>query len=141
MRFKYILLAFGFLIVMDGCTYEDGPFSLRSRKKRLANTWQYASVIENGVDISPTYTSRLVEFETDGEVILTVIDLNGVFTILQGQWDWGDHQNRVLISVFDTQTEENFFIEWIIKRLAIDELVVEEFTNGNHIQYKLISVQ
>ena len=140
-RFRYLSLAFVLLLVFDGCAYEEGPFSFRSRKKRLANTWEYVKVIENGIDISPTFTSRVVEFETDNEAILTVIDLNGVFTILQGNWECGNHPDRLVISVFDTQTDEFFFIEWIIKRLANDELIVEEFTNGKWIQYELRTLE
>ena len=92
---------------------------------------------ENNKVVTFLYTNRTIKFTTDNEVIIRIVSPQGFTTVLQGQSAYGDHWDRILIDVTDSETNESIISEWAIKRLSKDELFAEEYTAGRHYRYEL----
>ena len=55
------------IIALSGCKYEDGPgLSLRSKKSRIAATWEYKKVMYNSDDETALHIGDTWEMKKDG---------------------------------------------------------------------------
>lgn len=118
----FFVAAFG----MAACNkYEEGPVvSLRSKKARLANTWQVDEVYDDEgekVEMDSTSNNDATQtFEKDGGYKMEVPN----FGELTGEWEFDDDKEKVIITMeFFGQTDES---EYTILRLKNDELWYED---------------
>jgi len=72
------------LILSTACQkYEEGPiFSLRSKKARVANTWEIDKATEDGKDVTANYDQYELKFKVDGDAQLKAIYQSGGATIV-----------------------------------------------------------
>lgn len=125
-----------FLISSTGCQkYEDGPaFSLRSKKARVANTWEIAKAIEDGNDVTNRYEQYEVEFKTDGDARLKAIYSTGGATIefeTDGTWEFSNQKENLVMDMEDDNADETYQI----LKLKENELWLREL--GGEVELQL----
>lgn len=85
-----LLLSFAVLFLMSGlqsCKYPDGPFiSLQSKEARIAGTWDFEKVTENGEDRTNDYSSFNWTFTEDNDATAAAEISPNVFVELNGTW-------------------------------------------------------
>ncbi|UPT65292.1 MAG: hypothetical protein M0D57_12035 [Sphingobacteriales bacterium JAD_PAG50586_3] len=81
--------------VFESCKkYEEGPgLSLRSRKERVANTWEIEKVLVGGVE-QTNPSSETVTFDKDGKVSST---FNG--TTFEGTWELTNDDEQIEVKI------------------------------------------
>jgi hypothetical protein len=106
---KYISLAVIVAIVgFSSCKkYEDGPaFSLKSKKARVANTWEIDVAYRNGEVVTDDYDEFTLRTEVDGNASLAALYSLGDFSFeyeTQGTWQFED--SKEVIS-FDYENDD-----------------------------------
>ena len=122
--------------------YEDGPFiTLRSKKARVVNSWNYDLVLRNGLDV----TGGSPGFSVDYSKSSIGFDDNGRFSVIEhyadtlvapvqydGSWSFQDDKSQIALN-YDNGTIRT----WTIARLCEVSFWVEEDISGNIIQYQL----
>lgn len=109
--------------------------SLRTKKNRLANTWQADEVYDkNGNKVDSTSNDATHTFEKEGTYR---IKSGSSGLSISGEWEWADDKEAVKITysitIFNsTQTTTQ---KWKILRLKNDELWVEQ-EDGTEVHYK-----
>ena len=104
------------IIALSGCKYEDGPgISLRSKKSRIAATWEFKKVSYASTDLTSLYLDYTWEMKKDG----TFNEVsNG--TVDHGKWDFASGK-EALDFRYDGGSSERYNIT----RLTNKELWVE----------------
>ncbi|NNC96286.1 MAG: hypothetical protein HKN92_12070 [Chitinophagales bacterium] len=120
-------------LCLEGCFYEEGSISFRSRAKRFANTWDYQRVYENNIIKTPSYFIDYVEFTKDGHAAFFLKDS----TTFEGTWEFNRHKDRVLFILEDETTNSNLYLEWSIELLEKNSLIAEEYTEGDYFRYEM----
>lgn len=95
MKTTHLLIIMLTSVVLFSCKkYDDGPvLSLRTKKSRIANEWQFDQVVApNGTNITTQFANSGFELSKDGEYIIT----EGI-SAETGQWRFAsDKENLVL---------------------------------------------
>ncbi len=102
MKTKHILGAIAILLAAFtfSCKkYEDGPtLSLRSKKARVANEWQYDQVVApNGTNITAQFANNSIEFTKDGEYIASY----GTSSAQTGTWRFASDKEDMVLTPND----------------------------------------
>ena len=122
-KFKLALVAMTLVMLWSCGKYEDGPaISLRSKTGRLAGTWVYDKVLQNGVDVT--------DQSTEGETFEFTIERDGTYSTVfsytffgqvtsgedNGTWEFGDDET------FTTKSNNSNFSQTVtITRLTNSE--------------------
>ena len=137
MKRIYLFIGFTALILISCGKYEEGPMlSLRTKKARLANTWEVdkaeyngESEFANGESVASAWDD--VEYEISKDGTFSISSPN--FETATGDWEFSDDKEEV---EFDPDNAEEF--EWEIIRLTNNELFIEqEYESGDVIYLEL----
>jgi len=98
-KIKLALVAMTLVMLWSCGKYEEGPaFSLRSKKSRIAGTWVYDKVLQDGVDVTAQSTSGNtyeLTMEKDG-TYKTVFSYTFLGQTISGEdsgtWEFGDNE-------------------------------------------------
>ena len=118
---KIAALLFTSLVIFgSSCKkYEDGPsLSLRTKKARLANTWELTEATDGNVDISAFMTGLEMTIEKDGNYSKGGTIANGTTINEIGTWEFSEDKTTLILS----PNGSLFPVKWIITRLKNDEL-------------------
>jgi hypothetical protein len=137
-----ILFSFAILFVVSGlqsCKYPDGPLiSLKSKEARIAGTWDFEKVTENGQDRTSDYSSFKWTFTEDNGATAAAEISPSVFVELNGTWAL--LQNG---EIFQTTLSGSFLMvpisqvtEYTILRLTKDEFWVRNEEDNTEFQLK-----
>ncbi len=99
-QFSVLLLFAAFLMSSCG-KYPEGPgFSLRSKKARVANTWEVEySQDSDGDENTEDFENNTYEFTKDGDATFTVNTAAGTFT-QEGNWEF-DNNKEDFVLIFN----------------------------------------
>ncbi|MFZ6053346.1 hypothetical protein [Halocola ammonii] len=130
MKRIYLFIGFTALILISCGKYEEGPmFSLRTKKARLANTWEVDKAELNGdsefngQSVTSLFEGHAHEINKDGTFSFSSPD----YETITGDWEFSDDKEEV-----EFETEDGDEFEWEIIRLTNNELFIEqEDQNGN----------
>ncbi len=145
----YCLLILATLFVISGCKYDEGPLiSLRSKRKRVINSWKYDVVKRNELNVtngspefSIIYSESSIGFGENGR-FSTIIAYNDSLTNFpvqhDGSWEFSEEKEQIIM-FFDapyplsgeTQT-------WDISKLREKDLWTEEQFGDNRYYYRLV---
>jgi predicted NAD/FAD-dependent oxidoreductase len=97
------LLAIVAMAATSSCNkYEDGPsISLRSKARRIANTWKYEKYIVNGVELAGTPSKQTLKqfWSANGEMNTTYINqVTGVAETVNGNWELIDNDSKIRVT-------------------------------------------
>ncbi len=117
-RISTIILAactFVAAVSMSSCTkYEEGPaISFRSKKQRVANTWQIDRAYRNGNDVTSDYDQFELQMLHDGDAKLVAIYTFGNFTYeyqTNGTWDFSDNKEDLILDFEDDEADRTYNI-------------------------------
>jgi hypothetical protein len=133
---KIFLFGITLLFFTTSCSkYEFGPaFSLVSRTDRITNSWQYANVFRNGLDITlgensldQIYSNSSIGLAIDGRFSY-VDDFRDSVTIQgDGNWEFIENDEKLLL-IYDDGTRRTLRIT----RLERAFLWLEEDIGGNN---------
>lgn len=133
--FAAVFAAFLIFTVTSCSKYEDGPgVSLVPRDERVANTWEYDEVYEDGEDITENYEQYELYLTSDGDAELDAeYEFGGITveTSTNGTWEFQNDQENLSLD-FEDDSEDNTYQ---ILRLTQDELWLREL--GGEIEIRL----
>jgi len=95
--------------MFNGCKYEDGPaLSFKSRKERVANTWQLDKYLVNGVDntlnYNTLYSTARWTFNKNGGLMYSYVLPDTIITAV-GNWEFTSNDDAInlrFINLLDT---------------------------------------
>jgi hypothetical protein len=126
------------LIIASACKkYEEGPaISLRSKEKRLCQTWNLEEKTKNGEAIDISDPKYKWEFHKDGNFTLYSMEQNnGTWETDESLWKWADNQETIAIEAINAH---NYWIFYKIKKLKYKELILElTLEDGEVFEYTL----
>ena len=127
------------LIIASACKkYEEGPLiSLRSKEKRLCQTWNLEEVTKDGEAIVNSDLSYKWKFHEDGNFTLYRSEQNsGSWETeeVPSKWKWTDDKEAVEVEGFNAP---NYWTHYDIKKLKYDELILELTIEENVYRYVL----
>lgn len=138
---KKIIAIFALIATFTSCKkYPEGPsISLRSKTERLANTWNFTKVLEDGVDKTSDYQSVFKDYKitinNDGTYSISYMGFGLISYTENGNWAFNDDKTYVS---FDPTSNSNS--NWDVKILKLMETelwVLDEDNNGKDIEYHL----
>ena len=115
------------LIIASACKkYEEGPaISLRTKEKRLCQTWNLEEETINGVSFEGNSPKFQWEFHKGGSLTLyRSVQNNGSWETEEvlSQWKWADNQEAIAIEAFN---DDNYWVFYEIRQLKYKELILE----------------
>ncbi len=111
-------------VTLSGCgKYEEGPaVSFRSKKERVANTWEVNEQTYNGSKVDPSnYENVTITFDKDGNFSTAY----GAFSV-SGEWEFNDDKTKIITTVNSNESEAT-----ILKLKEKELWTEEEDSNGN----------
>ena len=106
--------------------YEEGPaISLRSKKERVANTWQIEKAYNNGEDVTDEYDEYTVKFTKAGDAELAALYSFGDFSFeyeTDGTWAFQNNAEELAVDYENDDADRTYQI----LKLTEDELWVRE---------------
>ncbi len=135
-KIKLALVAMTLVMLWSCGKYEEGPaFSLRSKKSRIAGTWVYDKVLQDGVDVTSesNYSSYELTIEKDG-TYKTVFSYTFLGQTISGEdsgtWEFGDNETIDVKSTTNNTTTTSTITrltnsEYWTKRTSTDGTVTE----------------
>ncbi|MEO1435476.1 MAG: hypothetical protein AAFV80_08060 [Bacteroidota bacterium] len=145
-------LGFAFLMIlsMSACKkYEDGPwFTLRGKKARVVNSWDYQLVLRNGLDVtdglpdpaSIDYSASKIGFNDENR-FTTVIQYSDSTAIpntrFDGTWAFDENEENIILIYDQPAPMELDSQVWRITKLRENELWAEEDFGNNLYEYRL----
>jgi hypothetical protein len=134
---KTSLISILVILTIGACKkYEEGPaISLRSKEKRLCQTWKLVSWTENGdiVDMGDIFYTW--ELSKNGDFTVTVFNNccpDYVVARNTSIWRWADDKESIEIISFD---DESWYANQI-KKLKFKELIIEYSNSEIESRYK-----
>jgi len=135
-KMKFLLVSFMAILTLISCsTYEDGPvLSLKSKKKRLVNSWMYVTVLRNGnnvtfVDTLQNYAASSIGFNDDNR--FTQIDFIGQdYITLDGDWQFSEKKDSLILT-YDLGNERKI----LITKLKRNSFHFEELIENNLFEF------
>ncbi|MBL0098245.1 MAG: hypothetical protein IPP46_18440 [Bacteroidetes bacterium] len=104
-----MLLLMGAILLpsIESCgKYEDGPsISLRSRKERVANTWNVENYKVDGGDFTSLVSGYSEKFSKDGDYYYSWGLLSG-----SGDWSFSHNDERINLNGNDGQSSRTLYI-------------------------------
>ncbi|MEO9531077.1 MAG: hypothetical protein ABJG68_06185 [Crocinitomicaceae bacterium] len=118
-----LMLAFG----LTSCNkYEDGPaISLRTKKERVANTWEIENAYRNGEEVTEDYEEYTLHMEKDGDAELAALYKWGDFSFeyeTDGTWMFENDAKTLKLDYENDDADQDYQI----LRLAEKELWIRE---------------
>jgi len=126
--FGFGLIAIAMMtLTLSSCSkYEDGSFSVRSKKTRLCQTWTPEKYISSsGVEVAAGANDGTIAFDKDGNVTFSYSGVS-----LTGTWEFGSGKETVTTTFSGTTTTST------ILRLTMDELWMKD-SDGDKTYYKV----
>lgn len=125
------------LIVLPSCSkYDEGPgVSLRSKKERVANTWEIEKAMRNGEDVTSDYDEYTLRTTKDGDAELAALYSSGSFSFeyeTQGTWMFTDDKESLMLDFENDDADRNYQI----LRLAEDEMWLREIGGEDELHLK-----
>lgn len=115
--------------------YEEGPaLSLRSKKERVANTWEIEKAYDDGEDVTDSYDQFELQLLNNGEATLAAIYTYGDFTFeaeTNGDWSFENNKEELRLDFEDDDADRTYQI----LRLKEDELWLRE--KGDDVELRL----
>lgn len=133
----YVALAAAFMFTATSCSkYEDGPgVSLVPRSERVANTWEYDKVYENGEEVTENYDQYELYTSADGDAQLDAEYQYGGVTVetsTDGTWEFQNEEENISFDFEDDEQDNTYQI----LRLTQDELWLRELGGETEIHLK-----
>jgi hypothetical protein len=130
------ILFTGMVFTLASCSkYEDGPgFSLRSKKQRLANTWEVEKAYDDSKDVTEYYDQFELQLFTDGDARLVALYVIGDFSFeyeTDGTWDLVNSGEDLELDFENNDADRTYQI----LRLKEDELWLRE--KGGNVELHL----
>lgn len=125
------------LVILPSCSkYEEGPgVSLRTKKARVANTWEVEKAMRNNEDVTDDYDEYTLKTTKDGDAELAAIYSSGSFSFeyeTQGTWDFADDKETLMLDF----ENDNADVNYQILRLAEDEMWLREIGGEDELHLK-----
>ena len=102
--------------------YDEGPIiSLRSKKERVANTWQIEAAYNDGEEVTEEYEEYTVKFTKDGDAELAALYSWGDFSFeyeTNGTWSFMNNAEELEVDYENDDADEVYQI----LKLEEDEL-------------------
>ena len=122
-----IAILIGLPLFFSSCKkYEEGPaLSLRSKKERVANTWEIEKAYDDGEDVTDNYDQFELQMLNNNEATLVAIYTYGDFTfeyVTNGYWSFDNNKEDLVLDFEDDNADERYQI----LRLKEDELWLRE---------------
>lgn len=118
-------------LTFTGCKkYDEGPaLSLRTKKARVVNVWEYQRVFVNDRDISSIFDNATITFKKDN----TVESVDGAGNRQTGTWEFASGKEELVIKYSTADKPET----WTILKLKEEELWARYEQNGDKIEVRL----
>jgi hypothetical protein len=131
------LIAATIMISATSCSkYEDGPgVSLVPRDERVANTWEFDKVYEDGEEVTENYDQYELYTSSDGDAQLDAeYNFGGVTveTSTNGTWEFQNDEENISFDYEDDDQDNTYQI----LRLTQDELWLRELGGETEIHLK-----
>ncbi len=125
------------LVVLPSCSkYEEGPaISLRTKKARVANTWEVEKAYRNNEEVTDDYDEYTLKTTKDGDAELAALYSAGSFSFeydTQGTWDFADDKESLMLDFEDDGADRNYQI----LRLTNDEMWLREIGGEDELHLK-----
>lgn len=125
------------LFAVTSCSkYEDGPgVSLVPRDERVANTWEYDKVFEDGEEVTENYDQYELYLTSDGDAELDAEYQFGGVTVetsTNGTWEFQNEEENLSLD-FEDDDQDNTYQ---ILRLTQEELWLREIGGETEIHLK-----
>lgn len=125
------------LVVLPSCSkYEEGPgVSLRTKKARVANTWEVEKAMRNNEEVTDDYDEYTLKTTKDGDAELAANYSSGSFSFeyeTQGTWDFADDKETLMLDFENDAADVNYQI----LRLAEDEMWLREIGGEDELHLK-----
>ena len=135
--FSIGMLAIFAATLFTSCSkYEEGPLiSFRSKKARIANTWQIEQALEDGEDVTENYDQYELEMLDDGDASLAALYTVGDLTFeyeTSGTWEFEDSKEQLLLDFEDDNADRLYDI----LRLKENELWLKEAGGSTELHLK-----
>ena len=119
------------IIALSGCKYEDGPgLSLRSKKARVAATWEFKKVLYNSFDETSEYLYYTWEMRKDGTFYVDSFGRQPYNPfggkVEDGEWDFVLDKEAI-----DFRYDDGRIERYNIKRLTAKDLWMEYIDSGD----------
>jgi len=131
-----ILALFSATLLTSCSKYEEGPLiSFRSKKARIANTWQVEQALEDGEDITDQYDQYELEMLDNNDASLaalyTLADLTFEYET-DGTWSFEDSKEQLELDFEDDDADRIYDI----LRLKENELWLKEAGGDTELHLK-----
>ena len=123
LRITSLLFATALLLATSCNKYENGPgLSLRTKKARLANTWELTESIDGNTDISEYTKGITLTIDKDGNFSFGGKTPQGAQAEGEGTWEFSSDKTTLIL----TETGATIPDKWVITKLKNDELWLEK---------------
>ena len=127
---------FGIFALASCKKYEDGPMlSLKSKKERVANTWEIETAYRDGENVTDDYEEYILSTQKDGDASLAALYKWGDFSFefeTDGTWSFENNAENLVLD-FENDEADN---EYQILRLAEEELWLREIGGEDELHLK-----
>lgn len=132
-----LMVALASTLLFASCKkYEEGPaISLRSKKERVANTWEIEKAMRNGQDVTSEYDQFELQMLTDGDASLAAIYTFGSITYeyqTNGTWQFANKKEQLELDFEDNDADRVYNI----LKLKETELWIREQGGEDELQLK-----
>jgi hypothetical protein len=131
-----ILALFSATLLTSCSKYEEGPLiSFRSKKARIANTWQVEQALEDGEDITDQYDQYELEMLDNNDASLAALYTLGDLTFeyeTDGTWSFEDSKEQLELDFEDDDADRIYDI----LRLKENELWLKEAGGDTELHLK-----
>jgi hypothetical protein len=118
--------------IFSGCKkYDEGPsMSLHTKNARVENLWKFQKVTdETGVDMTADYVNTTVEFNKDGNFLIT----NGI-DAQAGKWELNHSKEDIVL----TNSNNGYVWKWHIIKLKNKEMWAKVIDGPYYTEFHLL---
>ncbi|NPD44846.1 MULTISPECIES: hypothetical protein [unclassified Lentimicrobium] len=139
---KNSLISILLILTIGACKkYDEGPaISLRSKEKRLCQTWKSKEMYRNGEVEEVSNKSLYMKLEKDGSYLITATYNNSDGSVVTNdytsEWRWANNKEDIEIRSF---LDINSWDTYHIKQLKYKEIILERDYKGDLMRYVYIT--
>jgi len=117
-------------LLLTGCKYQDGPLlSLRSKEKRVVNTWSFDVVTNaDGTDATANFAGWTVALHESGSLFIHWKFL-GADHDDTGSWEFADRKESIHLTYGNTTLQTMFPKQFLITKLKNKNMIIKSNAN------------